>query len=74
MRNFLVSVTSTVTKKFIYMPMFNVRETSSFKVRSNDITIEACLAQAKNMGLKDPEINGWTPLGLKDSNGNHPTI
>jgi len=74
MTHYLISVTSTVTKNFIWMPMFKVRETSSFKVRSNRITLAAALTQAKNLGLVDPEIIGWTQLPISDSNDKVPTI
>jgi hypothetical protein len=74
MRHFLVSVTSTVTKKANWMAKFEVRETSSFKVRSEKITLSGVLAQAKNLGLVDPEIIGWTQLPIEDSHGQVPTV
>ena len=74
MTHFLISVTSTVTKKANWLAKFEARETSSFKVRSNKITLAAALAQAKNLGLVDPEIIGWTQLPISDSNDKVPTI
>ena len=74
MRHFLVSVTSTVTKKANWMASIQVRETSSFKVQSNGVTISGALAQARNLGLVDPEIIGWTQLQVEDSTGQVPTI
>jgi len=74
MRHFLVSVTSTVTIKKSWLPSFQVRETSSFKVRSNNLTLAAALAQARNLKLVDPEIIGWTQLPIEDSTGQVPTV
>lgn len=74
MRHFLISVTSTVTKKTNWMAKIEVREPSSFKVRSERVTISAALAQARNLGLVDPEITGWTQLQIEDSTGQVPTI
>ena len=74
MRHFLIAVTSTVIKKNGWMPSFKVRETSSFKVRSNGITLASALAQARNLGLVDPEIVGWTQLPIEDSHGQVPTV
>jgi len=74
MRHFLIAVTSTVTIKKSWLPSFQVRETSSFKVRSEKITLSGVLAQAKNLGLVDPEIIGWTQLPIEDSHGQVPTV